>query len=69
MKKISIVIPVKNGSKYIKESIESALNAELVSEVIVVDDFSNDGTREKLINKIEKLSYVNKVIYHNKNLM
>lgn len=41
---VSVVIPVKNAAAYIGEAIASALAQEGVTEVIVVDDGSTDGT-------------------------
>ncbi|MFA6754715.1 MAG: glycosyltransferase family 2 protein, partial [Candidatus Dojkabacteria bacterium] len=42
---VSVVIPVHNGEKYIKESIDSCLNQDYPNiEIIVVDDKSTDGT-------------------------
>jgi glycosyltransferase involved in cell wall biosynthesis len=47
MSAISIVIPVRNGAAFIGEAINSALaEGDLVAEVLVVDDGSNDKTRE-----------------------
>jgi len=66
--KISIVIPVYNEICTIEEIVESILRVplELEKEIIIVDDFSKDGTRELLKNKIEKK--VNKVVYFEKNM-
>ena len=42
--KVSIVIPVYNGSDYLEEAIESALNQTYKNiEVIIVNDGSNDN--------------------------
>ena len=51
--KVSIVIPVFNGSNFIKESLESALRSS-AEEIIVVDDGSQDANETKEIkeNKI-----------------
>jgi glycosyltransferase involved in cell wall biosynthesis len=47
--RVSIVIPVKNGERFITDAVVSALNQGAdVREVIVVDDHSTDQTREVL---------------------
>ena len=58
--KISIVIPVYNGSDYLKEAINSALGQTSTDfEVIVVNDGSNDGGKTEAIAK----SYEDKIRY------
>lgn len=58
---VSIVIPVYNGSNYMREAIDSALNQTYRNiEVIVVNDGSTDKTDE-----IAK-SYGNKIRYFSK---
>ena len=63
MKKISFVIPVYNGSDYLREAIDSAL-AQTYSniEVLVVNDGSSDGglTREIALSYGEKIRYFEK---------
>ncbi len=44
--KISIIIPVKNGSNYLKEALESIAAQGMDTETIVVDDGSGDNTSE-----------------------
>jgi len=41
---VSVVIPAKNAAAYIGETIASALAQACVTEIIVVDDGSTDGT-------------------------
>ena len=43
---ISVIIPVKNGSKYIAEAIKGIQKQNMNVEIIVVDDCSNDTTVE-----------------------
>ena len=58
--KVSIVIPVYNGSNYMSEAIDSALAQTYKNtEVIVVNDGSNDGGKTEEIAK----SYGNKIRY------
>ena len=45
MTKISVILPVFNGEKYIKKAIESVLNQTLTDfELIIVNDGSTDNT-------------------------
>jgi len=46
--KLSVVIPVYNEINTIGEILSRVLDVDLPKEVIVVDDFSTDGTREFL---------------------
>jgi len=64
--KLTIVIPCYNESSTI-EDIIAAVKASPVKEkeIIIVDDYSTDGTRDLLKNKFEKL--VDKVVYHEFN--
>ena len=43
---ISIIMPAKNGEKYIKEAIESVKNQGVDIEILVVNDGSDDKTEE-----------------------
>lgn len=61
MPKVSIVIPVYNGEKYLEEAIESALKQTYKNiEIIVVNDGSIDNT-EKICEK-----YISKIKYYKK---
>jgi glycosyltransferase involved in cell wall biosynthesis len=63
--RLSIIIPCYNEINTIDEILK-AVNAAPYSdkEIIVVDDFSNDGTREKLQDEIAYSGKVNKILYH-----
>lgn len=63
---VSIVIPCYNEVNTIREIIDAVRAAPLRRmEIIVVDDFSTDGTRDILSREIEPM--VNRVIYQARN--
>lgn len=63
---ISILIPCYNEKDTIEKIIEKINKLEqLKKEIIVIDDFSNDGTRKILKDKLE--NKVSKIIYNEKN--
>jgi glycosyltransferase involved in cell wall biosynthesis len=64
--KLSVVIPVYNEKETIREVIEAVRKAPVDNkEIIVVDDFSTDGTREILREEIQ--SKVDKILFHDVN--
>lgn len=67
-KKISIIIPCYNEQATIEKILEKVMKAAvcgLEKEVILIDDYSRDGTKE-ILKKYEKKRGF-KVIYHKKN--
>ncbi len=67
--KLSIVIPVYNEKKTIEEILRRVMAVKIPSvskEIIIVDDGSEDGTRE-ILKKIKKNNPRFKVIYHEEN--
>jgi glycosyltransferase involved in cell wall biosynthesis len=62
--KLSVVIPVYNEIQTIHEIIDRVQNITIEKELIIVDDFSTDGTREYL----QQLKDENiKVFFHHQN--
>ena len=66
--KASIVIPCYNERETIGEILKIVMRVQLSAdkEIIIVDDFSTDGTREYL-QSLEKEDNSVKFIYHDKN--
>ncbi len=64
--KISVVIPVYNEIDTIEEILARVEKVAIKKEIIVIDDLSIDGTRERL-KKIAADKENVKVIYHNRN--
>jgi len=60
--KLSVVIPVYNEVNTIEQILEHVNCVEIDKEIIVVDDFSTDGTRAVL--ELLKDRYPNIVIFH-----
>ena len=44
--KVSVIIPIYNGARYVKKAIDSALSQEVSVEVLVLDDNSTDDLDE-----------------------
>lgn len=58
---VSIIIPVYNGERYLREAIDSALNQTYRNiEIIVVNDGSVDGSEEIIKSYGNKLRYFKK---------
>ena len=65
MLKLSIVIPIYNERKTLETLIAKVNAVDYDKEIILVDDFSTDGTREILKVYENKENF--KVLYHNHN--
>jgi glycosyltransferase involved in cell wall biosynthesis len=64
--KLSVVIPCYNESKTINDIVESVkASAYPDKEIIIIDDYSTDGTRDILKDQIA--AKVDQIIYHDKN--
>ena len=58
MPTVSVIIHTYNNEKFIAETVESVLNQTYKDyEIIVVDDGSEDGTRDALIPYMQKIRY------------
>ena len=65
--KLSIIIPCYNEVATISEIVKQVLAIDHQDlEIIVIDDASNDGTREILEESLKP--FVAKIIYHKKNM-
>ncbi|MCI0423074.1 MAG: glycosyltransferase family 2 protein [Acidobacteria bacterium] len=63
--KLTVVIPVYNERNSLQEIIQRVQSVPIEKEIILVDDFSSDGTRD-LLRDLEKQKF--KVLYHEKNM-
>jgi glycosyltransferase involved in cell wall biosynthesis len=63
--KLSIVIPIYNERETLETLIAKVNAVDYEKEIILIDDFSTDGTRE-ILNKYENKEGF-KVLYHNHN--
>ena len=63
---LTIIIPVFNEINTIEKILDEVNKIDFIkTQIILIDDFSTDGTRELIRNKLYKK--VNKVIYSEKN--
>src|SRR5262245_50434665 len=73
LRKLSVVLPVYNEKNTIRDIVERVLRSEISieKELVIVDDFSRDGTREMLpqIQREMEQSYQAKieVVLHDRN--
>lgn len=68
MKKLSIIIPVYNEKNTIREIIKKVEAVDLdgfEKEIIIIDDFSTDGTRE-ILSSLNKSNF--KILFQNENI-
>lgn len=62
---LSIVIPVYNEVNSIREIIQRVMKVDLEKELLIVDDYSTDGTRN-ILKSMERGTNI-RVLYHDKN--
>jgi glycosyltransferase involved in cell wall biosynthesis len=63
--KLSIVIPIYNEQETLETLISQVNAVDYDKEILLIDDFSTDGTREILIKYENKEGF--QVLYHNHN--
>lgn len=61
--KISVIIPTYNSSKFIRKTLESVKDQQVMLQIIVIDDCSIDNTLE-IVNEV--LRYTDHIIITNK---
>ena len=64
--KVSVIIPAYNEYQTIEKIINKVIQTKLNLQIIVIDDFSSDGTRDILLKKCKHL--IDELILHDKNL-
>ena len=65
MKLLTIIIPLYNEKNPILKIIDKIIDLNIEKQIIVVDDCSNDGSRELVLKYKDK---INKLILHDENL-
>jgi glycosyltransferase involved in cell wall biosynthesis len=63
--KLSVVIPCYNETKSIRDILAAVRAVDLPKEIIVVDDFSKDGSRDLLQGELKPL--FDRLVLHEKN--
>ena len=64
--KLSVVMPVYNEAKTVRELIKRVEDVDLDKEIIIVDDFSTDGTRN-ILKGFERNPGI-RVLFHDRNM-
>lgn len=64
--KLSVVIPVYNEERWVREIVRRVREVEIPKEVILINDCSTDGTKKILDEEISKFPDC-RIIHHEKN--
>jgi dolichol-phosphate mannosyltransferase len=67
MPRLSVVMPVYNEKKTIREIIKQVTKVPIKKEIIITDDGSTDGTREILKNEYSKRKDI-RLFFHKENM-
>jgi dolichol-phosphate mannosyltransferase len=62
---VSVIVPVYNEARHLEELLQAVLASPVRKEVILVDDGSTDGTREKLMALPHREDLT--IVFHEKN--
>jgi glycosyltransferase involved in cell wall biosynthesis len=65
--KLSVIIPVYNEVQTVREILDRVRRVQIDKEIVVVDDFSTDGTRD-LLARIEQQIPEVRVLFHERNM-
>ena len=63
--KLSVIIPVYNEKGTLREIIDCVKNVDIDKEIILIDDFSTDGSRDILIGLVDEST---RVYFHDRNM-
>lgn len=63
---VSVIMPVYNEENFVEEIVKRVLKVDIPKELIIVDDFSTDGTRE-ILKRFTGVKGV-KIHFHEKNM-
>jgi glycosyltransferase involved in cell wall biosynthesis len=67
--KLSVIIPCYNESNSLLELLIRVRDSPYDDkEIVLVDDYSNDGTRELLQNNQDYFSKIDQILFHDKNM-
>lgn len=63
---VSVIMPVYNGAKYIKQAVDSVYNQDVPLELIVIDDGSTDETKAVLRRYMKRSDF--RYLFNEKNM-
>lgn len=63
--KLTVIMPVYNEIETLEEIVQRVRDVKLADEIIIVDDFSKDGTRE-ILEKLRSLPEI-RILMHEEN--